>query len=267
MDDRQTKAMATARLLLTHRVIAFHPLISQITRDIKAALFLCQLMYWSDKGEDIRGWIWKTQEQWTTETTLTRREQESARAKLRTLRLLEEARRGTPAKLYFRVNWGTLFALLEGRISMAETAILECTNPPSQNGENAHTRLAETDNHNKETKITTDNTPPHSPSVPEWLSILRKIDGWKERGAPHEDNLTAWADRKGFSTEYLEDHANGVGSQQLKSLRGCANLAQKFQVACNKGYYSRGDGKVVPIAGHNDERLARIKERKARANG
>ena len=91
-------------LHLCDRPIAFHRIFVTITGSIVAALLLSQAMYWQRRTKDPDGWWWKTMEEWTEETGLTRREQETARRELRTVGVLEERRRGSPARLYFRVD-------------------------------------------------------------------------------------------------------------------------------------------------------------------
>lgn len=76
------------------------------------ALLLQQLAYWSDKGED-PDWIYKTREELRDETTMNRYQQEQARATLRKLGVIEEERRGLPARMYYRVIWTQVFELLE----------------------------------------------------------------------------------------------------------------------------------------------------------
>jgi hypothetical protein len=75
-------------------------------------LLFQQIAYWSDKGSDPE-WIYKTQADIEAETTLARTQQENARRKLRSLGVIEEAKRGVPARLYYRVRWDAIFALLE----------------------------------------------------------------------------------------------------------------------------------------------------------
>jgi hypothetical protein len=89
---------------LLQRPIAFHRVFAEITGSATSGLFLSQLFYWHDKGEDPEGWIYKTQTEWQAETYLNRYEQERARATLREMGLLEEKRQGLPAKMYYRLN-------------------------------------------------------------------------------------------------------------------------------------------------------------------
>ena len=98
--------------LLSDRPIAFHPALARVLGVIGEALLFQQLAYWSDKGNDPE-WIYKTQAELEEETTLTRTQQENARKNLRRLGVVEERKKGLPAKLYFRVDWDALFALLD----------------------------------------------------------------------------------------------------------------------------------------------------------
>ena len=95
-----------AAVLSAHRPIAYNVNVARITRDIKATLFLSQLIYWTRVGVDVErnaGWIFKTREQWSHETGLSRREQESARTHLLALGLIQEIRAGIPARNCYRV--------------------------------------------------------------------------------------------------------------------------------------------------------------------
>ncbi len=94
------------------RPIAFHRCFVTLTGSVTAALMLSQAMYWQKRTKDPEGWWWKTMEDWTEETGLSRKEQESARRRLRNAGLLEEERRGVPARLYFRVDHSVLEPLL-----------------------------------------------------------------------------------------------------------------------------------------------------------
>lgn len=126
------------KLLLTElgqRPIAFQRSYVRVGGSINAALMLSQAMHWARTDVAIRrgGWFYKTSREWEAETGLTRREQETARKKLKERGLLEEELRGIPAKLYYRVNLDRLAELLlavetkiEEKSSMAE----ECTPAP-----------------------------------------------------------------------------------------------------------------------------------------
>ncbi len=116
------------RRLLSDRPIAFHPMLARLLGGINEALLFQQLAYWSGKGHD-SDWIYKTQAELEEETALSRYQQEQARSKLRRLGILEEQRRGVPAKLYYRIVWEAVFRMLE-------TSILDCEFPSSRGTRN-----------------------------------------------------------------------------------------------------------------------------------
>lgn len=100
------------RSLLSDRPIAFHPVMARVFGGVYEALLFQQLAFWSDKGADPE-WIYKTREELREETTLNRYQQEQARATLRKLGVIEEQRRGLPARMHYRVIWERVFELLE----------------------------------------------------------------------------------------------------------------------------------------------------------
>ncbi len=95
-------------LTLLDRPIAYHRVFAEIGGSVTAGVFLSQAVYWSQRTKDSDGWFWKTQKEWFEETYLKRREQEAARRELRAIGVLEEKKKGTPAKLYFKINLETL---------------------------------------------------------------------------------------------------------------------------------------------------------------
>ncbi|MDG9795310.1 DNA-binding protein [Acinetobacter baumannii] len=126
---------------------------------INGALMLSQLVYWTSRTKDSEGWIFKTHHEWTQETGLTRREQDTARATLKSLKFISEKKMGVPRRVYYRVERENLYqALIEYSESidinsMHNSAILnaqnshtECTNAPdcmhesaTLNAQNSHT--------------------------------------------------------------------------------------------------------------------------------
>jgi uncharacterized phage protein (TIGR02220 family) len=100
---------------LLDRPIAYNPAFAKLKAGkIKAgpvaAVFLSQMVYWHNRMDG--GWMYKTQADIFSETALTRDEQETARKRLVALGVLEEARRGVPATMHYRVNAERLEALL-----------------------------------------------------------------------------------------------------------------------------------------------------------
>jgi len=88
--------------------VAFHRMFVDITGSVTAALMLSQAFYWSKKGRKGHwdGWFFKSAGEWEVETGLTRREQESARKKLKKFDWWQEKiakAKGTPT-LHYRIN-------------------------------------------------------------------------------------------------------------------------------------------------------------------
>ena len=125
--------------LVLDRPIAFHrSFVSIRTKTggklgVAAALMLSQAIYWARRSSDDEGWFYKTQEEWEEETGLTRREQETARKRLRATDFWHEELRGMPARLHFRVDFEALAAALGlCQTSLHESAQQVCTNPPNK---------------------------------------------------------------------------------------------------------------------------------------
>jgi len=113
---------------LFDRPIAFQRPFVDLGIGITGALMLSQCVYWHGRTSDKHGWFYKSQADWEEETGMTRREQETARKRLQKAGFLEEARKGVPARLFFRVNVEKLEAALKAlSSSMAESAKQECT--------------------------------------------------------------------------------------------------------------------------------------------
>ena len=95
-----------AGVLGAFKPIGFNVNLARITQDAKAALFFSQLVYWTRYGADVEvnsGWVFKSRQEFELELGLTRAEQESARATLVRMGLLQEARVGSPARNCYRV--------------------------------------------------------------------------------------------------------------------------------------------------------------------
>lgn len=86
------------------RPIAYHPIIAKAFRSVQLAVLWSQLYYWSDRGHDKDGWVYKTQEEMYEETGMKRSSQETARRLGKKLGLIEEDRRGSPGKIYFKID-------------------------------------------------------------------------------------------------------------------------------------------------------------------
>lgn len=123
--------MPSAKTFFTDRPIAYHPILAKVCGSVTAALFLSQLAYWSDKGASRDGWIWKTREEMEDETGLSRSEQETARKKLIALGILQEERRGVPARMWYLINWDVLTNLIDQfeQSRLQDSRKLDCEKP------------------------------------------------------------------------------------------------------------------------------------------
>ena len=107
--------------LLGRGVVAYHPALVGVSGGVTPALMLSQALYWTrvlgqrDTSRD--GWFWKTREQWTQETALSRHEQDTARKRLAARPFWQQQRRGMPARLWFRVDLDALARAIDDAFS------------------------------------------------------------------------------------------------------------------------------------------------------
>ncbi len=183
--------------------VAYYPGLAKIVGGVTSALFLCQINYWGDKGHDGDGWIYKTQEELTEETGLTRREQEGARKSLRGLGILEERNARLEHRLYYRINDDALDALWEAAFANApnrhsgtrKTAIPEVAKPPpvslpettSENTtESAHERQNKSFANGPGARVVTaafelleiEDVVKEHPDWPTWYAVAYTVPGW-----------------------------------------------------------------------------------------
>lgn len=136
------------------RPIAFHRPLVPISGSVAGAVWLSQLVYWTGRGADMDGWIYKTMGEWEGETGLGRREQEAVRSVLRGAGLLCEKRRGVPARLFYKLDLDRLADMLNlsnkiggnEQSSLAESDNLVCTNTPNKNEQFRQTNTETTAN-------------------------------------------------------------------------------------------------------------------------
>ena len=89
-------------LLNLGRPIAFYPGLAKVI-GIKESIFLQQLIYWTGKGKDPDGWIYKTADEWEDETCLSKKEQVRVRNNLKDLGLIEEQHKRLDHMMFYRV--------------------------------------------------------------------------------------------------------------------------------------------------------------------
>lgn len=96
-------------LKLLDRPIAFHRVLAEVAGSALGGLMLSQAIYWQGRAsKEGCGWWYKTREEWYAETMMNRTEQEAVRRKLKSIGLMDEERRGLPARLYYRINLDAL---------------------------------------------------------------------------------------------------------------------------------------------------------------
>ncbi|WP_010323649.1 DnaT-like ssDNA-binding domain-containing protein [Marinobacterium stanieri] len=116
---------------LLRRPVAYHPVFRKVTGSTVAAVMVSQMYYWSSEGRisaERDGWFHKTISEWEAEIGLSRSEQERARRDLVKAGVLEEARKGSPARMWFRLRVEALLALVA---QYAESCKLESTDEES----------------------------------------------------------------------------------------------------------------------------------------
>lgn len=128
------------RGLLSDKPVAFHPQLARLFGGINAALLFQQIAFWSNTKDDSESgygaWIWKTQSELEAETAMTRYEQEGARKALRRKGVIEESRRGVPARLHYRINWHRFFELVD---EPRDARV--CGKAADKDGDHEHSRL------------------------------------------------------------------------------------------------------------------------------
>lgn len=102
--------------LLREKPIAYRASFSKMFGDVSCGVFLSQLFYWSEKESDPDG-IYKTIDDWYSETGLSRRNQTTARKKLKAAGVLRETKKGVPAKLYYQINFENLYQILSEEVT------------------------------------------------------------------------------------------------------------------------------------------------------
>lgn len=102
------------------RPIAYHPAFAVAFGGIEEAIFLQQLLYWSDKGGREDGFIYKTKKDWEDETYLTRRQQDRIVTKFKEIGIIETAviKIKGATILHYKVNEEKVQNVLLGKYKM-----------------------------------------------------------------------------------------------------------------------------------------------------
>lgn len=86
------------------RPVAFHAIFARICNSATAGLMLSQAWYWSDRTTEPEGWFYKKAAEWEAEIFLGRHELDTARRILKDRGFLQEALRGVPPIMHYRVD-------------------------------------------------------------------------------------------------------------------------------------------------------------------
>jgi hypothetical protein len=162
--------------MLPNRVVGYSPDLARMVGGATTGLFLSQLLFLSDKGANIEGWVYKSEAEMGQETGLTKREQQTARRKLLALGVIAIMRGGWKNTYHFKVLWEKLYQVIAGiqrpqnsateKVERAQTvptepeqnvsnAIIECQqNVSTRWKQNAATQYRENNTENKKTEIT-----------------------------------------------------------------------------------------------------------------
>ncbi|MBW5802022.1 hypothetical protein IM870_17995 [Halomonas elongata] len=116
-----TAAMLPA---LLGRPVAYQPVFTQLPGvSVQGAIFLSQALFLCNTPTAQRrdGWFWKEQQgahdSWEAETGMSAKQQQTARRQLVAIGVLEEVRKGVPAKTWYRVNCDRLAEQLAEALS------------------------------------------------------------------------------------------------------------------------------------------------------
>ncbi|MCL7938803.1 DnaT-like ssDNA-binding domain-containing protein [Halomonas sp. ATCH28] len=141
----------TAAMLpsLLGRPVAYQPVFTRLPGvTVQGAIFLSQALFLcgTPTARKRDGWFWKEQQgdhdSWEAETGMSAKQQVTARRQLVSIGVLEEVRRGVPAKTWYRVNTEVLAlrlaeVLAEEEVPEQPTAPATGHNLPSGESENA----------------------------------------------------------------------------------------------------------------------------------
>lgn len=97
------------------RPVAFYPSLVKAMGNRNDAIFICQMAYWKDRGEDPNGWIYKESVEIEKETSLTYKEQIRVRKRLKKLGILHEKYYKSIHRMYFKIDWDVFNSLWDVR--------------------------------------------------------------------------------------------------------------------------------------------------------
>ncbi len=132
--------------LLPNRIVGYSPDLARAVGGATIGLFLSQLLFLSDKGAKTDGWVYKSEQEMSRETGLTKREQQTARRKLLALGVIQIVRQGFKFTYHFKVIWERLYQVIE-KFQRGQTVPTEKVEPvqnvPAQQEQNVSTERVE----------------------------------------------------------------------------------------------------------------------------
>lgn len=139
----------------TGRAIAYRPKLAKVLGGVVAEIFFEQIFYWQDKSSSELG-VYKTQDELEAETGLSRKEQETARKKLREIGVLIETHKRLEHRIYYKIDEARLNEILTDLINKTAN-ISESDNSALANTQNVHSPMPKSDIR-EEPKVTFVNT-------------------------------------------------------------------------------------------------------------
>jgi hypothetical protein len=100
--------------MLPNRVVGYSPDLARIVGGATTGIYFSQLLFLSDKGANLEGWVYKSEAEMGQETGLTKREQQTARRKLLSLGVITIMRGGWKNTYHFKVIWEKLYQMIAG---------------------------------------------------------------------------------------------------------------------------------------------------------
>lgn len=138
---------------LLGRPVAYQPVFTRLPGvTVQGAIFLSQALFLCNTPTARRrdGWFWKEQagdvDSWEAETGMSAKQQVTARRQLVAIGVLEEVRKGVPAKTWYRVDCDRLADLLAQVLEVTETPAEPCHSPDSPVGRICNLPTGETRN-------------------------------------------------------------------------------------------------------------------------
>jgi hypothetical protein len=180
--------------MLPNRVVGYSPDLARIVGGATTGLFLSQLLFLSDKGNNPEGWVYKSEAEMGKETGLTKREQQTARRKLLSLGVIAIMRGGFRNTYHFKVIWEKLYQVIAG-IKRAQTVPTEKVQSPQNSATQSEQNV--------------------STKPPQWQQNVPK-EHWQNVATPdtHREN-----NRENIKTEKTDRENQTIWDKALEQLR------------------------------------------------